>query len=185
MIYTSHMSELLDIVNEHDEVIGQAERDEVHRLGLVCRLVYVCFYTPDGQIILQKRSNTKKNDAGKLTTAVSGHVASGQSYLDAAVREAFEETGVEINMDNLTNLGTVRSDYTQGSYVSNAVRGLFAYKFDGSIDDLVVEDGDGDGFVTLSINEFEKQIATQPDKFAVIITSTVGQMIIEGIKKLI
>src|SRR5690349_1257950 len=104
------MSELLDIVNDRDEVVGQAERDEAHRLGLVCRLVYVYFYTEDGHIILQKRSMTKKNDAGKLTTTVSGHVASGQSYLEAAVREAHEETGVEIDISKLTDLGVVRAD---------------------------------------------------------------------------
>jgi isopentenyldiphosphate isomerase len=52
------MSEILDIVNDNDEVIGQAERDEVHRIGLVCRLAYVCFYTAGGEVILQKRSDT-------------------------------------------------------------------------------------------------------------------------------
>ena len=73
------MSEILDVVNENDEVIGQAERDEVHSKGLLCRLVYVRFYTTDGKVILQKRSASKKNDPGKLTTTVSGHVASGQT----------------------------------------------------------------------------------------------------------
>jgi len=126
--YTHYMSELLDVVNERDEVTGQAERDEVHRLGLVCRLVYLCFYTSSGDVILQKRSVTKKNDPGKLTAAASGHVAAGQSYLEAAVRETFEETGIQIQPNQLVNLGTVRVDYTQGNYISNAMRAFFAYK---------------------------------------------------------
>ncbi|MCA9341525.1 NUDIX domain-containing protein [Candidatus Saccharibacteria bacterium] len=176
------MSEVLDIVNDQDEVIGQAERDEVHRIGLVCRLAYVCFYTANREIILQKRSMIKKNDPGKLTTTVSGHVASGQDYLEAAVREALEETGVEIKANDLTAMGVVRADYVQGDYLSNAMRGLFSYQFDGNISDLKVEDGDGAGFVTLPIEEFEKQLDTEPEKFATVLTDKVGRDLVQKIK---
>jgi isopentenyldiphosphate isomerase len=177
------MSEILDVVNDRDEVIGTAERDEVHRIGLVCRLAYVCFYTVDKEIILQKRSLTKKNDPGKLTTAVSGHVASGQDYLDAAVRETLEETGVEVTADDLTSLGVVRADYVQGNYLSNAMRGLFAYQFNGNIDDLKVEEGDGAGFVSLTIDELEQQLDSDPDKFATILTDQVGRDLFKNIKE--
>lgn len=176
------MSEILDVVNDQDEVIGQAERDEVHRIGLVCRLAYVCFYTANREIILQKRSITKKNDPGKLTTTVSGHVASGQDYLEAAVRETLEETGVEIEANDLTAMGIVRADYVQGDYLSNAMRGLFSYQFDGNVSDLKVEDGDGAGFVTLPIEELEKQLDTEPEKFATVLTDKVGRDLVQKIK---
>lgn len=179
------MSEILDVVNDSDEVIGQAERDEVHRTGLVCRLVYVCFYATDGTVILQKRSDTKKNDAGKLTTTVSGHVASGQNYLEAAVRETLEESGIEIETNELESLGVVRADYIQGTYLSNAMRGLFAYKFSGNVSDLKVEDGDGAGFVVLPIAELERQLDSEPEKFATILTDKVGRDLVQGIKKLL
>ncbi len=179
------MSEILDVVNARDEVIGQAERDEVHRVGLVCRLAYVCFYTADREVILQKRSDTKKNDAGKLTTTVSGHVASGQDYLEAAVRETLEESGVEVEASDLTSLGVVRADYVQGTYLSNAMRGLFAYKFDGSVDDLKVEDVDGAGFVKLPIEELERQLDSEPEKFATVLTDKVGRDLVQGIKNLL
>ena len=176
------MSEILDVVNDQDEAIGQAERDEVHRIGLVCRLAYVCFYTANREIILQKRSITKKNDPGKLTTTVSGHVASGQDYLEAAVRETLEETGVEIEANDLTAMGIVRADYVQGDYLSNAMRGLFSYQFDGNVSDLKVEDGDGAGFVTLPIEELEKQLDTEPEKFATVLTDKVGRDLVQKIK---
>ena len=179
------MSEILDIVNNNDEVIGQAERDEVHRIGLVCRLAYVCFYTAEREVILQKRSDTKKNDAGKLTTTVSGHVASGQDYLEAAVRETLEESGIEVEASDLTSLGVVRADYVQGAYLSNAMRGLFAYKFEGSVADLKVEELDGDGFVKLSIEELEQQLDSEPEKFATVLTDKVGRDLVQGIKKLL
>ena len=180
--YNRPMSEILDVVNERDEVIGQAERDEVHRIGLVCRLAYVCFYTTNKKIILQKRSTTKKNDPGKLTTTVSGHVASGQNYLEAAVRETLEETGVEIEASDLVDMGVARADYVQGDYLSSAMRGLFAYEFSGSISDLKVEDGDGAGFVSLPIEELEKQLDSEPEKFAVVLTDKVGKDLFQKVK---
>lgn len=179
------MSEILDIVNDNDEVIGQAERDEVHRQGLVCRLVYVCFYTADERVILQKRSDTKKNDPGKFTTTVSGHIESGQSYLDAAVRETYEETSISVQASDLKDLGVIRADHTQGTYISKAMRGMFAYKFDGDITDLKVEEGDGAGFAIFSIDELVKQLDTTPDAFAAVLTDTLGKELIKGIKRLI
>ena len=179
------MSEILDVINENDEVIGQAERDEVHSKGLLCRLIYVCFYTADGKVILQKRSMTKKNDPGKLTTTVSGHVASGQNYSDTAVRETFEETGVKITVNDLKNLGVIRADYTQGDYLSYAMRGFFAYKFDDTISDLKVEDGDGAGFVGFHIDELETRLQNTPDDFAAILTDEPGRKLVEGIRKLL
>lgn len=179
------MSEILDIVNEKDEVIGQAERDEVHRVGLVCRLIYVCFYTANGEVILQKRGLKKKNDPGRLTTTVSGHVSTGQSYLEAAVRETLEESGIEVSAEDLILLGVVRADYTQGEYLSNAMRGMFAYKFDGDISELKVEDGEGAGFAVLPIEELEKQLDTDPDTFATVLADKPGRDLLQGIKNLL
>ncbi len=179
------MSEILDVVNDNDEVIGQAERDRVHREGLVCRLVYVCFYTANREVILQKRSDIKKNDPGKLTTTASGHVASGQSYLEAAARETFEETGIEVSPEDLKSFGVVRADYVQGDYLSNAMRSLFAYEFSGTAADLKVEDEEGAGFETIDIDELETELESNPDRFALVLTDTVGRGLIQNIKKLL
>lgn len=179
------MSEILDVINENDEVIGQAERDEVHSKGLLCRLVYVCFYTADGKVILQKRSASKKNDPGKLTTTVSGHAGSGQNYLDAAVRETSEETGIELTANSLNDLGVIRADYVQGDYLSYAMRGFFAYKFDGTISDLKVEDGDGAGFVSFYIDELEDRLQNAPDDFAAVLIDEPGRKLVEDIRKLL
>lgn len=179
------MSEILDVVNDKDEVIRQAERDIVHRDGLLCRLVYVCFYTPAGEIIFQKRSNTKKNDPGKLTTTTSGHVASGQSYIEAAVRETFEETGVYVNENDLINLGTIRADYMQGEYVSNAIRGVFLHEYSGDIESLKVEEEDGAGFTSYTLAEFERELESNPDAFAVVITDAIGTLLISKVRDLL
>ncbi len=85
--------EIFDVVNERDEVIDRRPRSEVHRLGLNHRAVHVLLFNSRGEIFLQKRSLTKDREAGKWDSSASGHLDSGESYDDAAVRELREELG--------------------------------------------------------------------------------------------
>ena len=47
--------EIFDVVNERDEVVGQAARSEVHRRKLKHRAVHVLVFNSRGEVFLQKR----------------------------------------------------------------------------------------------------------------------------------
>jgi isopentenyl-diphosphate Delta-isomerase len=89
------MDELLDIVNDEDIVIGQEMRSTVHQLGLQHRGVHVFLFTPDGKLLVQKRSADRIHSPSMLDCSVSEHVKAGESYLEAAMRGMKEEMGVE------------------------------------------------------------------------------------------
>lgn len=86
--------EYLDIVDEHDNVIGQEEKRRAHELGLRHRVVHVHVFRPDGKVILQRRSFKKEHGGGLIDASVGGHVQAGESYEDAAMREMHEELGI-------------------------------------------------------------------------------------------
>ncbi len=88
--------EIFDIVNERDEVVGQAPRREVHRLGLRHRAVHVLVFNARGQLFLQKRSMTKDTAQGKWDSSASGHLDRGEDYDQCAVREVWEEIGLKL-----------------------------------------------------------------------------------------
>lgn len=88
--------EIFDVVNERDEVIGQAPRQEVHARGLWHRAVHVLVFNARGEIFLQKRSMLKDTAKGKWDSSSSGHVDSGEAYDATAVRELREEIGLVI-----------------------------------------------------------------------------------------
>lgn len=88
--------EIFDIVNERDEVVGQAPRREVHARGLWHRAVHVLVYNARGQVFLQKRSLKKDTAAGLWDSSSSGHVDSGEDYDPCAVREVREEIGLHL-----------------------------------------------------------------------------------------
>jgi isopentenyldiphosphate isomerase len=90
-------AEIFDVVNERDEVIGQQERGEVHRLGLMHRAVHVLVFNAAGQIFLQKRSMSKDRQPGLWDSSASGHVDAGEAYDACAVRELHEEIGLQLD----------------------------------------------------------------------------------------
>ena len=89
--------EIFDVVNERDEVIGQATRQEVHRLGLLHRAVHVLVFNSSGQVFLQKRSLKKDRQPGVWDSSASGHVDRGEDYDACAARELREEIGLELS----------------------------------------------------------------------------------------
>jgi isopentenyl-diphosphate Delta-isomerase len=89
--------EIFDVVNERDEVIGQQPRGEVHRLGLMHRAVHVLVFNAAGQVFLQKRSMTKDRQPGLWDSSASGHVDAGEDYDACAMRELYEEIGLQLN----------------------------------------------------------------------------------------
>lgn len=87
--------ELFPIVDELGHVIGSATRAECHSGGKKLHpVVHLHVVTPDGRILLQKRSDDKDIQPGRWDTSVGGHVDLGESTPDALKREAGEELGL-------------------------------------------------------------------------------------------
>lgn len=86
-------SELLDIVDNHDNVVGTATRGEIHAQALQHRSIHVLVFDGAGKVLLQKRSMQKDQCPGMWDTSCAGHVESGQSYDETVPRELEEELG--------------------------------------------------------------------------------------------
>ncbi|MER5867205.1 NUDIX domain-containing protein [Kitasatospora sp. NPDC002040] len=91
---TNPADEVLDVVDDQDRVIGTAPRGEVYRLGLTHRCVFILVRDAEGRIFTHRRSAEKLYAPGTYDCFVGGVVGAGESYADAAVREAEEEMGV-------------------------------------------------------------------------------------------
>ncbi len=93
--------EYFDVVDEKDNVIGKATRDECHTKGLVHRAIHVIILNSKGEILLQKRSMKKDLYPGWWIDGVSGHVDSGETYEETVKREMMEEIGVNVKVEEL------------------------------------------------------------------------------------
>ncbi|MFD0370902.1 NUDIX hydrolase [Streptomyces sp. NPDC059071] len=90
----SASDEVLDVVDENDQVVGRAPRGEVYARGLIHRCAFIQVRDAEGRIFVHRRTPTKLVFPSLYDMFVGGVVGAGESYDDAALREAEEELGV-------------------------------------------------------------------------------------------
>ena len=91
------------------------DKKEVINTKLICNFlegelsmsVFIWIVNENGQLLIQQRSLKDDNKPGSWSIT-GGAVDSGETSLDAAVRESFEELGIKICKDNIVYIGTER-----------------------------------------------------------------------------
>lgn len=87
-------SEWFPVVEPNGQVIGRSSRQYCHGgTKPLHPVIHIHIIDRYSRIYLQKRSMNKDIQPGKWDTAVGGHVAYGESLLEAVYREASEELG--------------------------------------------------------------------------------------------
>lgn len=88
-------NELLPLVNESGEVIGQATRGECHGGAMLLHpVVHLHVFNTAGELYLQHRPVWKDIQPDRWDTAVGGHVDCNESIEEALQREVREEIGL-------------------------------------------------------------------------------------------
>ncbi|MFA4826977.1 MAG: NUDIX domain-containing protein [Candidatus Shapirobacteria bacterium] len=102
------MDELLVLVNENDEVIGEVWRSEANsNPKAIHREISILIHDNQEKLLLQQRSKTKKIKPGYWTNACAGHVLKDQSPEETAHKELTEELGFN------TELKFIKKDFEQ------------------------------------------------------------------------
>jgi isopentenyldiphosphate isomerase len=99
------VTERVDVVDEHDHVVGTVERSEMRARNLRHRAVFVLVRSTRGEVLIHRRSDDKDVWPGQWDLAIGGVVGAGEGYEAAAVRELAEEIGVDVEAGALGPLG--------------------------------------------------------------------------------
>jgi 16S rRNA (adenine1518-N6/adenine1519-N6)-dimethyltransferase len=118
-------TEYMDIVDEHDEVIGRDTRARVHANREIHRGVHVFVANRAGDLLLQRRSTQKRDYPGYWDASVGGQVGAGEGYEEAALRELEEELGCTAPSLRLL------AKYDSFSSRQREKRALFAFEAEG------------------------------------------------------
>ena len=93
--------ELFDIVDEHDAVIGQMPRSQVHAEKRLHRAVHIFVFKSTGELLIHLRSPEKDEQPNTWTSSASGHLSAGEDYAETAHRELEEEIGLSGELEFL------------------------------------------------------------------------------------
>lgn len=162
--------EILEVVNEQNEVIGTATREEIHKKGLWHREVHVWVYKKSGEILLQQRGLRKDSNPGKFDVSVGGHLEVGCSYRETAIRELQEETGLKARPDELVFLAAFKK-YSHGpcaqtGAINNVFKEYYAYGFDGDTMHISPEEGEVEDLIWIGIDEYINTSKEQRSNFS-------------------
>ena len=96
---TNMSEEILDLVDENDNVIGEIGIGEANRNpAKIHREVAIFIFDDRNRVLLQQRSYQKSHDPGFWTIAASGHVTKGLTPVEAAHKELKEELGFDTDL---------------------------------------------------------------------------------------
>jgi isopentenyl-diphosphate delta-isomerase len=130
---TDNQSEVFDIVDEQDHVVGTALRRQVHtNKSLIHRSIAIAVFNKKGEILMQQRSETKDTNPLQWTVSCSGHVGTGDTYEDAARRELEEELGIIVPLTQVKK-------YLVGYTAETEMTMLYKAFYDGPFSFNVVE----------------------------------------------
>lgn len=113
--------EYFDVVDDEDEVIGRRPGRECVRQGILHRAIAILLFNERDAVYIQRRADSMAWYPGRWTLSVMGHVASGETYEQAAKRELVEELGVECGLRWVGKVKTpawVYGDLTEREFLS-------------------------------------------------------------------
>ena len=101
--------ELLDVLDELGNPTGEVEtKDEIYRKGLWHRSSHIWIENDNKELLVQKRNPNKKTFPNLWAISVAGHVDSGETSKEAAIRELKEEVNLDVKEEELEYLFTIK-----------------------------------------------------------------------------
>ena len=101
--------EYIDIFDYNNNPTGEIkEKTQAHEDGNFHRTAYVWIMNDKKELLLQKRSATKKSHPNFWDISGAGHIRAGETVIEGAIRELKEKLGVEVKED-LQYIATIKS----------------------------------------------------------------------------
>jgi isopentenyldiphosphate isomerase len=159
------MEEYLDIVDQEGNLTGEKElRSIIHEKGLWHQTVHIYFFRKkDSQIeiLAHFRSKNKSSNPHKWDMRFGGHVETGQTMQEAAIRELNEETGLKINNEDL--IKSLKDSYNGDK--NKEIIQVYFYNFNGDIKDLTFDDGEVEVVRWISFADIQKEMEEEKDRW--------------------
>jgi isopentenyl-diphosphate Delta-isomerase len=85
------MIEYVVLVNDQDQSLGNMEKIEAHKMGLLHRAFSIIIFNNKGEMLLQKRAKSKYHSGGLWTNACCSHPRPNETIEEAGKRRMQEE----------------------------------------------------------------------------------------------
>lgn len=148
------------LVNDHDEETGVMEKMEAHRTGSLHRAFSVLLFNSRGEMLLQKRAQTKYHSSGLWTNTCCSHPRPGESLEEAARRKLRQEMGIEANPRF-----AFKFQYKaplDNQLIEHEIDHVFIGQFDG---EPMLNEHEAEDWKFVDLHSLKQQIHSDPQQF--------------------
>jgi len=148
------------LVDENDAVVGEMEKMEAHRKGLLHRAFSILIFNSGGEMLLQKRSQKKYHSGGLWTNACCSHPSPHENIQHATRRKLNQEMGIDLETEFLyTFIYKVSLD-------RNLIEHELDYVFIGTFDGIpVINHEEVEDWKYVNIDWLRKDVAAHPEQY--------------------
>jgi 8-oxo-dGTP diphosphatase len=159
--------EYFDILDENGNKTGQIKpRSEVHRDGLVHRMVHVWIVNSQNKILMQRRAPQKDSYPNMWDVSVGGHILAGMDAIETVIKEVEEELGVNIELNEIELLFKFKGSDTYNETVfNNGFYEEYLIEKDLDIKTLKIQKEEVAEVRWFSMEELEKEILNKNPEF--------------------
>jgi 16S rRNA (adenine1518-N6/adenine1519-N6)-dimethyltransferase len=148
-------------VDENDTIIGAGSKEDAWSKGIITRIARIFVFNKQGELLIQKRSDDHPSAPGKWDQSAAGHVDEGETYLEAAYREAKEEIGIKgIELEELTKFFTDEKD--ESDKIKKRFNVLYKTSYNGEFN---LQEEEVSMTKWIKISELEKWMEENPEDF--------------------
>ena len=116
------------LVNEGDKQIGTMEKIEAHLKGVLHRAFSVLVFNKKGEMLLQKRAQSKYHSGGLWSNACCSHPRPGETLAEATKRRMKEELGIDAQPQYLYKF---QYKAQLGNLIEHELDHVYVCEFDG------------------------------------------------------
>ena len=148
--------ENIDIFDENNNFTGEIkEKMQAHEDGNFHRTAHIWIINDKRELLLQKRSATKKSHPNCWDISGAGHIRTGETVIEGAIRELKEELGIAVEEKDLQYIVTIKS-------TKNLKNMEFQYVYllncDKEIEEYIFEDNEVSEVKYVHFQELEKMV---------------------------
>ena len=135
------MEELIDVLDKDGNKTGIIKKkSDIKRDGDYHRAIAVLVINNNNEILMQKRSSRKRIYPNLWSIFVKGHVQSGETSIDACIRELSEEVGININSNELSYLYTIFEEVIDKDYIERIFYDTYILRKDFNLTDITIQE---------------------------------------------
>ena len=135
------MEELIDVLDSKGNKTGIIKKkSDIKKDGDYHRAIAVLVINNNNEILMQKRSSNKKVYPNLWSIFVKGHVQSGETSIDACIRELNEEVGINITSNELNYLYTIYVEVIKENFIERMFYDTYILRKDFNLNDITIQE---------------------------------------------